>query len=300
MDYLELLWEHTVKPVGFINEHWNKEQEALYNLGIGMEETLNFLYNKKPGLLEFKAWIKNKSVHEPLTPGTQQEDTLSTDDLAFWKEHGFVVIRNAITPADCEAAQNAIWNFLTSDPNDKNSWYKANENQKGLMLTFTDNACLQKNRQSPKIKKAFEQLYNSTNLYKTIDKVSFNPPETDQFSFMGSGLHWDVSLKQPIALELQGLLYLTDCDATGGAFHCVPGFHTKISDWMNQLAPDENARAKAPQTLTSIPVPGKAGDFVIWHAALPHCATPNKGEYPRMVQYLKYLPVDFKEETEWI
>jgi ectoine hydroxylase-related dioxygenase (phytanoyl-CoA dioxygenase family) len=37
-------------------------------------------------------------------------------------------------------------------------------------------------------------------------------------------------------------------------------------------------------------IPGMAGDMVIWHHALPHAATPNRGERPRIVQYLKYFP----------
>jgi ectoine hydroxylase-related dioxygenase (phytanoyl-CoA dioxygenase family) len=46
---------------------------------------------------------------------------------------------------------------------------------------------------------------------------------------------------------------------------------------------------------------GNAGDFVIWHQALPHCATPNTSNLPRMVQYLTYLPIENQDEIgEWI
>jgi ectoine hydroxylase-related dioxygenase (phytanoyl-CoA dioxygenase family) len=117
---------------------------------------------------------------------------------------------------------------------------------------------------------------------------------------MGSKLHWDVSLKPPIPFELQGLLYLTDCGLDDGAFHCVPGFHHKIETWLHDLEEGENPREKALKTLQPIPILGNAGDFIIWQKALPHCATPNYGQSPRMVQYLTYLPNDYNPSAEWI
>lgn len=168
------------------------------------------------------------------------------------------------------------------------------------MLNFSDHETLNRNRFSPRVKKAYEQLYKTTKIYKTIDKVSFNPPETENFNFLGSPLHWDMSLKKPLSFGLQGLLYLTDCGPNDGAFHCVPGFHNQINQWLDELKPHENPREKALQTLQSKPIIGQAGDFIIWHQALPHCATPNKGEKPRMVQYLTYLPDDYNAAGEWI
>ena len=168
------------------------------------------------------------------------------------------------------------------------------------MLNFSDHETLNKNRFSPRIKKAYEQLYNTTNIYKTIDKVSFNPPETNDFTFLGSALHWDTSLKQPIKFGLQGLLYVTDCGVNDGAFHCVAGFHNQINQWLNNLEPNENPRVKALETLVPKPILGNAGDFIIWDNKLPHCATPNKGKSPRMVQYLTYLPNDFNDSGEWL
>ena len=43
------------------------------------------------------------------------------------------------------------------------------------------------------------------------------------------------------------------------------------------------------------PIPGAAGDMVIWHDALPHGATPNRGERPRIVQYLNLYPPPLTE-----
>lgn len=299
---LEKLWTSTLNPSGVSaanSQNWNEEIKALYLLGISMEETLQFLYFEKPDFETFKIWI-NARQNKNTAVDDFTNDVLTEQDLEFWTKNGYVIIKNAISEQDCEATQQAIWDYLEMDSNKKETWYKRHQEQKGLMLNFSDHETLNRNRLSPRIKKAYEQLYNSSKIYKTIDKVSFNPPETDEFTFLGSSLHWDTSLKQPINFGLQGLLYLTDCGADDGAFNCVPGFHNTINHWLNTLKPDENPREKAVKTLKHEPILGNAGDFIIWDNRLPHCATPNKGKKPRMVQYLTYLPDDYKESGEWI
>jgi ectoine hydroxylase-related dioxygenase (phytanoyl-CoA dioxygenase family) len=301
---LESLWKRTQQPttsnVQEENTTWNQELETLYSQGVGMEETLRYLYFDRPDFATFKNWIISKKKNA--LPLQEELDTpvLSAEDLAFWDQNGYVIIKEAISKQDCEDTQKAIWDFLQMNPEEKETWYKKHEEQRGMMLTFSDHETLNRNRLSPKIKKAYEQLYGTNKIYKIIDKVSFNPPETDHYRFRGSKLHWDVSLKPPIPFELQGLLYLTDCGPDDGAFHCVPGFHNHIESWLNNLAEGENPREKALETLQPIPILGNAGDFIIWHKALPHCATPNHGQSPRMVQYLTYLPEGFKASEEWI
>lgn len=301
---LENLWTRTVNPAQISTTEeapsWNEEIKTLYQLGIGMEDTLQFLYFEKPDFETFKNWISVKKRNQNTDSDVFTANVLSEEDLEFWNKNGYIVIKDAVSKEDCEATQKAIWDFLAMDPDTKESWYKRHEDQKGLMLNFSDHETLNKNRLSPKIKKAYEQLYNTKDIYKTIDKVSFNPPETDEFTFLGSAIHWDTSLRQPITFGLQGLLYLTDCGANDGAFHCVSGFHNKINHWLDHLEPDENPRDKALETLQADPILGNAGDFIIWDNRLPHCATPNKGKSPRMVQYLTYLPNDYKMSKEWL
>lgn len=302
---LENLWKRSVNPNHISSEKkddntWNNEIKTLFQLGIGMEDTLQFLYSKKPDFETFKSWVNDKK--KDIAPENEDltENVLTEEDLEFWDKNGYVVVKKAISKEDCEATQKAIWEYLQMDPDKKETWYMRHEDQKGLMLNFSDHETLNKNRFSPLIKKAYEQLYKTSNIYKTIDKVSFNPPENGKFTFLGSPLHWDTSLKKPLTFGLQGLLYLTDCGSDDGAFHCVPGFHNQINQWLDNLDPDENPREKAIETLQPKPVTGNAGDFIIWNNTLPHCATPNKGKSPRMVQYLTYLPNDYNDSGEWL
>lgn len=297
---LEKLWHRTMNPaVQVENDTWNEEVKALYELGISMETTLRYLYFEKPDFEAFQLWIsQNKKQTSVIEDNI--DNVLSEEELAFWDANGYVIVKEAVSEEDCKATCQAIWDFLGMDPNDKESWYKTHEELRGLMLNFTDHETLNRNRLSPRIRKAYEQLYKSSAIYKTIDKVSFNPPETADFHFKGSDLHWDISLKMPAPFALQGLLYLTDCGPEDGAFHCVPGFHTIIESWLEEVRPHEDPRIKALETLKPIPITANAGDFIIWQNTLPHCASPNHGISPRMVQYLTYLPATYKGAEEWL
>ena len=301
---LQRFWERALNPAFKTDpddsaNRWREEVQLLESLGIAMEAALQFLYFLKPGWEPFKQWLlENKKVRSNKTECIA-EDVLSAEDLAFWEKNGYLVLKNAVSKNQCFDAQNAIWEFLQARSDDPCSWYKPHEGKRGLMLMLFDHPALEANRQSARIRNAYRQLYVSDAIHKTIDKVSFNPPEQDGFRFLGNALHWDVSLALPISFRLQGLLYLTDCAANEGAFHCVPGFHHHIGDWLNALPPDADPRQLAPQRLKATPVPAKAGDFIIWHQALPHCATPNYGKFPRMVQYLSYLPDVVEVPKEW-
>ena len=301
--YLENLWKRTVKKENGLSSTWNQEIENLYRYNISLENALQFLHFEKPDLETFLHWtIQQTSKFNNTTNDLQAENTLTDTDMQFWNKNGYIVIKNAITKKDCIETQKAIWDFLEMNPNQSDSWYQQHPQQSGMMVNFSDHPALHKNRESAKIKKAYEQLYQTTKLFKTIDKVSFNPPVNDHYTFKGSGLHWDVSLHQPIPFGLQGLLYLSDCEAHEGAFHCVPGFHHHIEEWLNQLSPTLPPREEALRKLTNkaIPITGEAGDFIIWHQALPHCATTNHGLTPRMVQYLTYFPENYKANEIWL
>lgn len=278
---------------------WSEELEQLYKNGIGLDEALQYLYFERPSIIEFQTWIKQKASNL-ITTTENHNDVLTHDDLEFFETNGYFVLKNAIPKEDCLVTQKIIWEFLEMKPDDASSWYNNHPEQKGLMVNLFEHPVLEKNRASLRIKKAYEQLCQTTKIYKTIDKVSFNPPITANYSFKGSPLHWDVSLKLPIPFRLQGLIYLSDCGPNDGAFHCVPGFHKEIKEWISKVPPNKDPRQYALETLKPVPIIGEAGDMVIWHQALPHCATPNYGTSPRMVQYLTYFGEEYKEHDEWI
>jgi hypothetical protein len=110
----------------------------------------------------------------------------------------------------------------------------------------------QGSRESPRLHRAFAQLWGREDLWVTVD---------------------------------QGGLYLTGTAADQGTFTCVPGFPRIIRDWLESLPPGADPRQQDLSALAK-PIAGRAGDLIIWPLALPHKSSPNRNTVPRVVQYL--------------
>lgn len=295
---LTRIWQIQSQSQSETANNWETDLKHIYDLGLGMQELLQFLYGQQPDLPGFLQWV-NDNCSTSSANDNAEAPPLTAADLEHWNKHGYVVLKNAVTAEEHIAANKAIWEFLGADPGDPDSWYRQHPAKNGLMVVFTQHEALQAIRNSFRIRKAYEQLYGTSAIYKVIDKVSFNPPQNDNYRFAGSPLHWDTSLELPIPDRFQGLLYLSDVTAAGGAFQCVPGFHNNIGRWIADLPPGTDLRQHAIKTLQPESIPGNAGDFIIWHQALPHCASPNLDKQPRLVQYLTYLPEESEDKRAW-
>ena len=215
---------------------------------------------------------------------------LSAADIDFWEENGYVVVHDAVPPENCKAAERAVWDFLEMDSDDPATWYP-DPPRRGIMVEIYQHQALWDNRQYPRIHQAFSEIWDTEKLWVSFDRGSLNPPERPDYKFPGPYLHWDMSLDMPVRLKVQGVLYLTDTPADQGAFTCIPGFHRKLEDWLNNLPEDIDARQVIRERdADAKAVAGKAGDLVIWHSALPHGSSPNSGDLPRIVQYITMSP----------
>src|SRR5690606_26586450 len=113
-------------------------------------------------------------------------------------------------------------------------------------------------------------------------------------------MHWDVSLIRPVPFGTQGMLYLTDNPAEQGAFRLVPGFHRRIDAWLDALPAGAVPGQQDLTALGPVPVPGKAGDLIIWNHLLPHGPSENHGEHPRIVFYLNRYASSYRAQAEWL
>jgi hypothetical protein len=287
-----------------------------------LEETIKYLSQESPDFDEFEDWILAKNggavdalqiervncrltdqpygenLRTALREIEEDENVLTDEDLKFWEENGYVVVREAVPKKQARAAETAVWEFLGMKADDPASWYKKLIG-KGIMMEFYHHPALAENRRSKRIGKAFSQIWKTADLWTTTDRTSFNPPETKGYKFQGPKLHWDMSLAPPFRFGTQGLLYLCYTTAEQGAFCCVPGFHRKLENWLKDLPEGIEPRG-VDLTGEAIPVAAEAGDFVIWHQALPHGSSPNRGKYPRIVQYISMYPLEFKENLDWL
>jgi len=303
-------------------DDWRFDNLVLNGLGLALEETLRYLMQAAPSFAEFESWIlaKNGGQLDPVQVGRlnsifsrqpygpelrahlraieAHEDVLSPDDLRFWDENGYVIVRAAVPREQAQATETAVWETLGMRPDEPASWYEKPIG-KGIMMEFYHHPTLLANRQAIRIQKAYAQLWRTPDLWTTTDRTSFNPPETPSHPFQGPRLHWDMSLEPPFHFGTQGLLYLCDTPAEQGAFCCVPGFHRRLESWLSSLPAGTDPR-QVNLDAQAVPIAAQAGDFVIWHHFLPHGSSPNRGTYPRIVQYVNMYPVEFKENVEWL
>lgn len=282
-------------------------------LGIGLEPTIQYLMSSCTSFQEFEEWIEKngrvskeiiKDFNSQVLKGQTEEFTIQDPvfgdgDLDKWQRDGYVILKDAISKEDCLETVEFICENIGVDLSNRATWYDAHPLKQGIMIQLFNSTILNKNRLSKRIRIAFEQLWGKQNLIVSTDRVSFNPPETDEYHFPGPNLHWDVSLKKPIPFGVQGLLYLTDTTEDQGAFTVIPGFHQIIDTWLDQI--DTNPREiNLLDSFEEKPISGQAGDLIIWNQCLPHGSRPNHSKNPRIVQYITHQPLDLTYQTDWI
>jgi len=302
-----------------VESDWVADNTLLSGLRLGLRETLNYIYVNRPAFDQFEVWILEKNGGkidprrlqrlnaalsgrwlsvETYHPPEQSEPVLTSADLDFWRENGYVVVRNAVSPEQCQSGAQAIYDFLGMDPDQPDTWY-GTTNREGIWIPLLHHPAFWANRESPRIHRAFAQLWGCDDLWITVDQGGMNPPERPGWSFPGQGLHFDVSLELPIPFGVQGILYLTDTAYDQGAFRCVPGFHRIIETWLKSLPSEVNPRNEDLEKFGPVPIPGQAGDLIIWHHALPHSASPNRASRPRIVQYMRMQPSEWDYNPRW-
>ncbi|MBK8566347.1 MAG: hypothetical protein IPN76_24170 [Saprospiraceae bacterium] len=190
------IWIEKVCQQPIKQYNWKEETYFLHQLGLGMEETVRYLYHYNPSFPEFEQWVIDHDLGistaadvekaQQLERQNREEaipDVLSPKDLEFWDKNGFIVVKNAVTKAQCQATTTAIWHHLGASPNDRESWYKPHDDLRGIMLTTYHHPCLRENRASKRIRRAYQQLYGTKEIYLNIDKVGYNPPNDARHSF---------------------------------------------------------------------------------------------------------------------
>jgi len=307
-------------PIPFDRREFQLNHLVFDALGIGLEQTLQYLGQTAPSFEEFERWIiavtggvprgQIDRINAAVTGGAYPAEVgrwladvaasapvLSADDLAFWEEHGYVVLHDAVPAEAREAATEAVLAHIGARLDDPASWYGPNDH--GIMVQYFQHPAFDAHRKSPRIHKAFAQLWGTADLWVSTDRVGFNPPERQGWRFPGPDLHWDVSLHQPMPLGMHGILYLTDTEAEQGAFTVVPGFHRRVGDWLASLPAGADPRQQDLHALGSTPIAGRAGDLVIWHDAIPHGSRPNRARMPRIVQYIRMYPTHQEYADVW-
>ena len=297
---------------------WDLENTLLSGLGINLLEAAKFFSACRPSFDDLERWILATSGEVPIDAELERlrgaldgravtsaagcldnVAGLTAEELAFWDENGYVVLHDAVDEADRDAAAAAVYEMLDARPDDSESWYR-DKFGRTIWIPVLRHPAFVANRKAPRVVKAFAQLWGREDLWPLIDQGGFNPPEREGWRFPGPHIHWDMTLSPPHCFGVQGILYLTDTPADQGAFSCVPGFHLRLERWLRELPEGANPREAIRSYAEMTPVAGRAGDLVIWHHALPHGSSPNRGRLPRVVQYMTLRPTRWAYTAEWI
>lgn len=241
------------------------------------------------------------------------EDTLrvlTLEQWSFWKEHGYVVIKNAVPRKQAEQTASFLWEFEEKNPNDKTTWYtapRAEMKMKELagtgMVEVYNNQLLWNNRQTKRVYDAFVDIWGTEKLWVTIDRANLNFPMRPGHEYKGF-IHWDYD-PETKPQNVQGVLALADqTDANMGGFQCIPWLYRNYDTW-KLTQPDDRNHFKPDTTGLEdkiVKVSMEAGDLLIFNSSEPHGIRPNHSEDKvRIAQYISMMPAQEDNEAlkEW-
>lgn len=247
--------------------------------------------NKKlNNILEIAVPLNERKNDEPLR-------VLSEDDWRFWKENGYVIVRDAVPKEHVERLAKLIWDFEEKDPNDTSTWYTAARREIQMeelkntgMVELYNHQYLWDNRMYPKVYEAFVDIWGTEKLWTSIDRCNLNLPMKPGHEY-NSFIHWDVDTSlDPIPVNVQGVLSLVDTEVDMGGFQCIPELYRDFEEWVKDQPADRNPHKPDTTGYTPTKVVTKAGDLLIFNSMQPHGIRPNYSDKPRLAQYVSMFP----------
>ena len=232
---------------------------------------------------------------------------LGEEDWTFWKENGYVIIKNAITKEQAQKTADFLWAFEEKDPTDKNTWYaparaemRMTELVNSGMVEVYNHQYLWDNRQTQKVYDAFTDVWGSEKLWVTIDRANLNFPMQEGFEFKGF-IHWDYD-PETKPQNVQGVIALADqMDENMGGFQCIPSLMREYDIWKLSQPEDRNRFRPDIKEYEDkmVKVKLEAGDLLIFNSLLPHGIRPNLSENKvRIAQYVSMMPVQENDEAQ--
>ena len=108
---LTRIWQRTIGGQHEVSPTWESDLRHVYDLGLGLQELLMYLYASQPALAEFIQWANRHSpIH--LANSTVIDDVLTERDIDHWNEHGYIVLKDAVSKEECIVPGRPYGNFL--------------------------------------------------------------------------------------------------------------------------------------------------------------------------------------------
>ena len=230
---------------------------------------------------------------------------LTIDQWNFWKEYGYVVVKQAISKEQAEATANLLWEFEEKDPYDSSTWYRKPSVEMKMkvlagtgMVEIYNHQHLWNNRQTKRVYDAFVDIWNTEKLWVTIDRANLNFPMRPGFEYEAF-IHWDYD-PETKPQNVQGVIALADqTDTNMGGFQCIPWLYKNFDTW-KLTQPEDRDRFKPDVSELQdkiVKVPMEAGDLLIFNSSEPHGIRHNLSkDKVRIAQYISMMPA--QEENE--
>ena len=226
---------------------------------------------------------------------------LSEEDWQHWRTWGFVVIPNAVPEDHIERLRAFLWEFQEMDPKDSSTWRQSDRrrhemeelNNSGMVEVY-NHQLLWDTRQQPRVYDAYVDVWDRKDLWVTIDRANLNPPNLSEERQFDGFIHWDVDTsKDPLPINVQGVLSLADTDPEVGGFQCVPELFRVFDEWRAEQPDDRDPFYPNVDDFEVQFIPLKAGDLIIWNSLLAHGIKPNRSkDRARIAQYVSMYPAD--------
>ena len=161
---------------------------------------------------------------------------LTDDELAFWRENGYVIVPEAAPQANLDAVIDVIWEFMDMVRDDPDTWYRsagrrrqraqAQRSRHGRSSTSTKRSGITASiRACTAPSLIFGARRNSG--CRSTASTSTRPARAD-WDFQGF-VHWDIDTSlRPLPKRVQGVLSLVDVPADAGGLQVVAGFHRRF------------------------------------------------------------------------
>jgi hypothetical protein len=223
---------------------------------------------------------------------------LSEDDWRFWRENGYIVIRQAVEPEKIANLERLAWEFEELDPADKSTWYpphksalrKSELSFNAGMIELYNHQYLWDARQTQRVYDAFVDVWGTERLWVSIDRMNFNLPPEPGFEFK-SFMHWDYD-PDTDPQNVQGVLSVSDqTDEEVGGFVCIPEIFRNYEAWRRDQGKDWDWYRPDVSGLTRVSVALEKGDLIIFNSKLCHGIRQNKSAGKvRIAQYISMMP----------
>ena len=231
---------------------------------------------------------------------------LTMEDWDFWKENGYVVIKQAVSREQAKATADFLWEFDERDPTNSDTWYtapRAEMQMKELagtgMVEVYNNQHLWNNRQAQRVYDAFVDIWGMEELWVTIDRANLNFPIRPGYEYKGF-IHWDYD-PETKPQNVQGVLALGDqTDENMGGFQCIPWLYRNYDTWKLTQPKDRNRFQPDITELKDkiVKVSLEAGDLLIFNSLEPHGIRPNRSkDKVRIAQYISMMPAEEENEA---